>query len=527
MGRRQGLGLGSTLAFLGIVATLTFAVAGASMQNLVLSQRMEEGRQALELAESVVSLGIERVMADRTFAGTLEVARQDGVARLTFAPDEAARRGLPLSTNNLDGESASAGHEGRSVPAESVHLVGVAQWRGTRRQVEAIVHVPRFPYVLAMSGRIESTGGLLVAGVPLGAGVGPLDRSALLPGHVASNGSGENALVLGADTEITGDVRAAGEVKTDPNGGTRIRGQVRSYADPVRIPDLDVTAYDPVAQGKAGVQTLASSYLDAPILQGFAKRTGDLVITDGARLEGAVLYVDGNLRIEGRLEGTGALFVTGTTTLIGGTGLSSDNLVALLSRGDLTLRGDGRDASRFQGLVYTEGNLQADRLSVFGTLIGNGAAGSHALLSDVNLVHVPENTSFDLYRGEGAETLWFQPSGDVDPYGAADPDHVPVTVRKRVDGTYEVIDAATRTTLGAGLTEDGAVEAIHQHLDRNPRTRAFNGWGLEREGKVRTRMQAIKPPRKAGTPGTPVLSVDPSQLLQLPDRARVALWRRR
>ena len=56
----------------------------------------------------------------------------------------------------------------------------------------------------------------------------------------------------------------------------------------------------------------------------------------------------------------------------GGARLSSDANLALLSEGDVVLNGNGPEASYFQGTVFTKSGVQAEDLTVVGTLIAAG-----------------------------------------------------------------------------------------------------------------------------------------------------------
>ncbi|MBI3923933.1 MAG: hypothetical protein HY319_00150, partial [Armatimonadetes bacterium] len=88
-----------------------------------------------------------------------------------------------------------------------------------------------------------------------------------------------------------------------------------------------------------------------------------LVFADGLSLEGASLYVEGDLVIKGGVHGRGAVFVTGKTVIEGGSELASRNLAAVLSRGDVRVLGNGQDGSFFNGLVYSKGEGGFDTLS--------------------------------------------------------------------------------------------------------------------------------------------------------------------
>jgi cytoskeletal protein CcmA (bactofilin family) len=265
------------------------------------------------------------------------------------------------------------------VPKYGAHLVGTGICGDVVCSTEAIVHFPPFPYVIASSGKFHSSGGLLVAGVQkLEDGLiksGSIDEKKLLPGSLAANSADAvEAIVLGPDTKITGNVQSPGKIKLDPNGGSVVLGEIRSNAAPVVIPTIDIASYDPELKNSGSLQTLPAK-LENQKLEGFCRRKGDLEISGDISLDGAILYVDGNLKVKGGIKGKGAIFVTGTTTVEHGAVVDTDNMAALLSKGDVSLGGYGKGSSAFQGVVYTEGNFTADNITLLGSFLTNAKGG--------------------------------------------------------------------------------------------------------------------------------------------------------
>ncbi|MBI3927348.1 MAG: hypothetical protein HY319_17555 [Armatimonadetes bacterium] len=403
MGSRKGsvgATLGTTLMVLALVVLMTFTLVGVATNHLNLTRRASNLRHARSLAESVVAAGISRVFdgSDTSYGAakteTLEIRLPgtpgEGLGRLTFDPDSGV-----YSTNNLQGDGSVRGWNGTAVPGGSLHLVGVGECRGAVRTVEVLIQVPTFRYAVASSGSFHTRGELLVAGVAsessVSAGVDRLSEEELLPGHLTVSGTAAEAIVFEGDTRITGDVQSSGGARFDPQ--TEILGELRLHAQPEDLPRYDLSSYDPQLLGKGQVQYLTQSWMRAPIFEGYVRREGELQVLGGMTLDGAVLFVDGDLTVEGGLHGRGAVVVTGRTTILGGSSLSSDSQAALFSAGDVVLDGYGKKGSYFQGLIYTEGNLEARQLTVMGTLIANkdpALGGSSVLLEDAAMVHVPE-----------------------------------------------------------------------------------------------------------------------------------------
>lgn len=93
----------------------------------------------------------------------------------------------------------------------------------------------------------------------------------------------------------------------------------------------------------------------------------------------------------------GAVIVTGKTSLEGGSNFAHLNGVALLSKGDISLKGTSFESSFFQGLVYTEGSVEAENLTVLGGLISNSQSPRDRVsLKDVRAIHAPELLEIDV-----------------------------------------------------------------------------------------------------------------------------------
>jgi hypothetical protein len=100
----------------------------------------------------------------------------------------------------------------------------------------------------------------------------------------------------------------------------------------------DVSEYDFAARGTQDLQLLPEE-LSAAVLSGFAQREGNLHAGSGLKLDGADIFVRGNVTIDGGLSGKGAIIATGSITIHGPVSLYSDGANALRSSGPLTLTG--------------------------------------------------------------------------------------------------------------------------------------------------------------------------------------------
>jgi hypothetical protein len=411
--------------FLALIAAFVFVDSSVFHMNTV--QRAHNNAQAKNMAESVIAKALEKVMADQTYGTSSStsynnvpyiVTSNDGapaVGLIAFNPSKASsvvnpvthgKENIPWSMNNL-GSDASREGCARTVPRYALHLVGTGISNGVVRHIEVIVHIPPFPYAIAASGKFEAGSGLFLTSVKKVEdainGAPAIAPENLVPSHLASNSRDGKAIKLGKNTKITGDVRSSGGIETDPDGGTQIEGTMIRNADPINLPRIDVKSYDPDVQKMEGSQQLPAA-LDAQKLEGASKRQGNLTVNGDLTLDGALVYVDGDLTIHGSVKGKGGLFVTGKTTIDRGARLDTANTAVLISKGDVTLGGTGKNSSAFQGLIYTEGNFTARNITLLGSYVSNAGSGTtttsigNMLMENADIVGVPQYTkiSFDV-----------------------------------------------------------------------------------------------------------------------------------
>lgn len=395
---RAGFSLGNVLMVITILATLAFTVAAVSLNHLNFTQRTLNRHEAQRAAESTIALALKELFADarygeiRKATNSIEYRSQRGaLGHLTFWPDQAGPWKVDRSTNNLSGTNPTEGYDStRPIPPAAVQLVALGSYRGVSQRVETVIYMPPFPYAIASAGSFTSTGGLEVGALNDTGEVDDLtliDSEDLVSAHVVSNSSDSKALSLGPDSLITGDVRSHGGIILDPKAV--VHGQVRTNSDAVTIPKENVRSYDPLLLGKPNLQKLSTGSLNAPLLEGFVRRAGDLVVTNGLHLENSVLYVEGNLEVQGGIEGSGALFVTGNTHIAGVSQLTSDNSVALMGAGNVTIDGSDKESSHFQGMVYSEGDFLANHINLLGVFIQNGP-GHSVQINNSRMISTPE-----------------------------------------------------------------------------------------------------------------------------------------
>lgn len=422
---RRGAGILTVLVASTLLLLLAFTVAGTSFHHLSISNRLHHAQQARNLAEAALGQAVAELMAHHDkYQGAsppdfIPVTPGDREAvYLTFDPSKVGTINSNLKSTQLQVSVNNFGSDtqkvvgGRTIPGESAYLRAVGVDHGVERAMECVVYIPRFPWAVASSGPVQLSGMTRVSSVKDMADLA--DPSKELPGHIATNSNaGTSALVLqGNDVVVTGDVQS---VSGADLGNNTVRGERRLQSSPAFMPLIDVENYDTSA--KSGVTRYSTS--DAsPDVSGYAYRDGTLNFNSGINLNGGVLYVKGDLNITGPVKGVGAIISTGKVQVTGTGALTSDNKVAILSKGDLTLKGQPSDRLTLNGLIYTEGKMDSEYVNLFGNGVASDRSPGSAsmVLKDTNFVSgvgggtvTPGNVSFSVGGASSGPPPAFSP----------------------------------------------------------------------------------------------------------------------
>ena len=383
----RGGSLGSVLLLVATLTVAAFAVATAATWSLQVSSRVENQQIALELADSVAHQALAELMYKPDYGqdGRANLVIRDiagmpqgAIGQLTFERNS----GLPFSTNNLSGATPD-GWEGRAVPASRTHLVAVGRCRGVERRIEMMVYSPRFPRAIACGGPVELRSSLVAAVRDLNSVVDAsgnlvLPEGDLQRGDVVCN----DTQLLRDGTRVKGSAQALVSVVQRDN--SVVEGEVLAPYEAAQIPQFRASDYDPQNDPDTLYTPHASGTTGPLSLSGITRfDNGDVTVQGDLGLDNGLAYVAGNLRVTGSLQGVGAIIVGGTTEIGKAVRLSTSDNVALISQGDLRLRGDGQERSFFQGLLCTGGVLSADHL----TIVGAAIAQQRIWISHCNVIY--------------------------------------------------------------------------------------------------------------------------------------------
>lgn len=156
------------------------------------------------------------------------------------------------------------------------------------------------------------------------------------------------------------------------------------------MPELEPSQFDPInISGTVNITEEDEQELDRLEVNTLMRKEGDLRVNGPIVLSNGILYVSGDLDLEGSITGNGAVIVDGKVTIRKGSALVASNQVALLAKDDVSLLGQS-DYS--QGLVYTGGNLKANQITIVGGFVANSpdAEKGNATLKGASLITVPE-----------------------------------------------------------------------------------------------------------------------------------------
>ena len=218
-------------------------------------------------------------------------------------------------------------------------------------------------------------------------------------------------------TRISGFAQSCGSIQLDP--GARVDDGLRPHASAEAIPKFNIAGeFDP--KGQPGTIEIAQLQQPAQELDCIYRSSHDLTFNGPVKMYDSYLYVKGNLKVLGGITGTGAIVVDGDLEVTGSIDLDGSNNVALLSTGKVTLRGGSSSyqSNYFQGYVYAEKGVDAQNLTVMGSLIVNHPANTpepemkldHVILvndeSQGKLTFTAQSYSYTLSSSASSNANW-------------------------------------------------------------------------------------------------------------------------
>jgi len=350
----RGIALISTFMVLGMLFMMALSMILMSRQRVFVGMGQYHQAQALYLAEAGMARAQAALESDINWSGVKD-ATIDGMPGKYTVEFKPGKMGSVRNLGNMTGREDSYHGEG-SVPENSALLVVEANVSGHRYVLESLVEgqgsVGYVTDAILASGKVRAKGDLKVDGIAA------LDDSASVDGSIQSNDGGTEDVVVwegGGEALITGHVGIKGSTGDAINmvGATILGGpELNSLSN---IPKYDITSEVEANLGhpvptivEYGTTTLSGGKYTLP----GGAINGDIVLADGA-----TLYVDGDISINGSISGSGNVYVKGKTSFYGDSEISTnpDKSVSLYSKGDVTLSG-------FDGTKFLEDNPETAAL---------------------------------------------------------------------------------------------------------------------------------------------------------------------
>lgn len=369
---RRGFALISTLLFLGILFMMSVSIIMMSRQRVFSGLVQHHKSQALYLAEAGLAKAEVALESDLKWPGEPNgtVDGIPGTYEIHLAKDLNDRNG---SVINIGTDTPADSYRGKnSVPKNSALLIVTANVSGQTYTLEALVRGKGTAGY--MSDAILGSGNVVAKGNLQVDGISALDDAKKVDGSIQSNDkSGSNNVVWqgspGDTAHVTGNVGVGGASSGIKMAGAKVDGSFEANA-PTNIPHTDIDSEVAKNMGNPspslvplGTTTLGTGKYSS----GTINLDGDMVLKDGA-----VLYVNGDLKINGSISGKGTIYVTGDTTFRGDSKVTTnpDYSVALYSKGDVSLRG-------FDGTAYLEAlgaNVELNNIHSALTLLADKAS---------------------------------------------------------------------------------------------------------------------------------------------------------
>ena len=418
MKRRRAYSLAAVSALCAVAFLMLLLALDVMMQTYRRGAQAEGYEIALRYANSGFQQALARLRQDSDWGKQPgdsiqvpqipgDVAGSGAQVRFTTAADNSDRT-LSLNRVGLDPATSATG---LALPANSVHLVSVGTARGVKATIEGVIAVNPFPFAIASSGPLVSTGSFLVGSLedPAALDDPVAFQKALKRGSLLSNATGNSISLSGSPVRVTGDVVCVGQATL--GSGVTIEGEVKENRQPKPIPEIKLSDFD--TAGKEGVRILETNHLTRPeAFEGYVRATGDVEVDGELKLSEAIVYIDGTLTVRGPLSGRGALFVTGEVKLESAA-LGALDQLALVSGGRLTVSGRGKDTSRLVGLLVSKGDISLSNMTVIGAVVASGGPGNQLKFDNVSMLGSSKGLDFEFDLGWGGKPTTFKLPDDV------------------------------------------------------------------------------------------------------------------
>jgi hypothetical protein len=372
MKKPAGIALITTFMLLSVLAIMTLSLVYLSRDQALSSVTYSARRAAQGSAEAGIAHALSEMSQDRgwnTGFSDRPTRWETGTFSCEFG-NPAGPYVEGTSINNLEGEAAAHGPDGpNTIPPRTGYLLMEGSARGHKVTIEAFVgdrELPQVKTAVLAESEIEFVGETDIRGLE------NLDGEKT-SGDVHSNqpdGMGIHWVGPTGHLEVEGDLKTTSAdsdaIQLESGDSPHQVGTLTTDVDRAEPPDLGIEESIAANMGASDPGPLSSTL--NTLAEGKYYKDGDVEVQGDLVLESGVeLYVNGNLKVNGSITGQGTVMVDGTTELFGTSIVTSSNRLALLSTGDVELK--GFDGTAWLNSLPEAGQVLDDINTVVGDML--------------------------------------------------------------------------------------------------------------------------------------------------------------
>lgn len=277
-GGNKGYAILITLLVITLLIIIVFSIVSLNESSLYIARSVQFKAMSIETARAGMADAIYQLydnpawtagFASKTLPNNL------GNYSMTFTAGSA-----PYSTNNYAGSSSVIGYEGRTIPADYIHLVSIGTYNNRTKKAQTLMQValagPFFNNVLLAQNDITVNRGFLSDSFDSSLGTYAATQQNS-DGHIKTNGTANDVVSIsgtgGSPSVVNGNVIVG--VGADPNsaikttGAVTINGSKQAQAFAMQFPQITAASGSQDLLYTGGTNTLApGSYRDLTIRGG-------------------------------------------------------------------------------------------------------------------------------------------------------------------------------------------------------------------------------------------------------------------
>ena len=325
-----------------------------------------EINQARNLAVSGVEYAMMELAQDTTWSSGYQSSVSSGTVSVRITRTRAMYPGGPdAGLNNARLVTSTGTVQGQTVTVRSVVEIP-----------SAYVRPPALGYGILSDESMDLTGNVFVGDYQ-----NPSLNANIHTNHDLTYGGSSTVEGYGTFSENCPSGTGGASSVFHPNASTG--GALVSKADPVAIPEIDPSKWEGIATRKFYSNTRVNGHM-----------------TLGTREKPEIIYVRGDLQLNGQMTGYGAFLVTGDITINGGAAVMdldpSGNNLGIIAAGDAKING----TSDIMATMLIRGNAKiTGTTKIIGSIMAKGEI-DFSGTADILYNPLVDNVSRSIWQGE-------------------------------------------------------------------------------------------------------------------------------